>query len=233
MHQMRMYGMYRCFQTLLESRQHLKLNNEQLLQMLLQAEWDDRHNRRIARFIQLAKFRFVAHIEEMDFSQDRKLDKELILRLADCSFLDKGENVLITGPTGVGKSFLVSALGHQGCIKGYKVLYFNAQKLFALLRAARSEGTLLKQTNRMDTFHLIIIDDFGLQPLEHPDRLALLDILEDRYKKSSVMISSQLPVKEWYQIIQDNTIADAILDRLVHNAHRIQLQGVSLRKKYN
>ncbi len=138
---------------------------------------------------------------------------------------------MITGSTGVGKSYLASALGYQCCIEGYRVMYFNTTRLFAKLKMAKADGSYLKELAKIERQHLIILDDFGLQPMDNQNRLALLEIIEDRTGKGSVIITSQLPVSRWYDIIGEKTIADAIMDRLVHQAHRIELNGESMRKK--
>ena len=154
-----------------------------------------------------------------------------MMRYAECDFIDKAENILITGPTGVGKSFISSALGNQACHKGFKVLYFNTQKLFTRLKMSEADGSYMREINRIEKQDLLVMDDFGLQEMDTQTRLAFLEIIEDRYDIKSTIISSQLPVSKWYDVIGEGTIADAILDRLVNGAHRIDLKGESLRKK--
>ncbi len=142
-----------------------------------------------------------------------------------------GENIMITGSTGVGKSYLASALGYQCCIEGYRVMYSNITRLFAKLKMAKADGSYLKELAKIERQHLLILDDFGLQPMDNQNRLAFLEIMEDRTAKGSIIITSQLPVSKWYEIIGEKTIADAIMDRLVHQSHRIELSGESMRKK--
>jgi DNA replication protein DnaC len=156
----------------------------------------------------------------------------MMMRFADGSFIDKHENILITGSTGIGKSFVASALGNQACMLGHSVLYTNASKLFSKLKMSRADGSYVKEIARIEKQDLLIIDDFGLQPLDSQNRNMLLEIMEDRHGKRSTIITSQLPVVNWYDIIGEQTIADAILDRIVHDAHRIELNGESLRKRY-
>lgn len=230
MSEMKFYGMQQAYKTMLEANQHHDLTNDEMVSMLVQAEWEDRENRKINRYLRAARFRYMASIEEVNYSPTRGLDKTQLLRLADCSFIKKKENLLITGPTGVGKSYLASALGHQACLQGYKTLYFNAQKLFPQLRMFKADGSYLKQISRIERHDLLILDDFGLQPLDSNARMMLLEIIEDRHGRRSTIISSQLPVNKWYEVIGDSTLADAILDRLVHASHRIELKGESLRK---
>lgn len=231
MSQMKLHGMLRSYQTLLESNRHHDLTQDEFINMLVQAEWDERENKTITRNLRLARFRYKASVEEINFAAQRGLDKTQFLRLADMGFIDRKENVLITGATGVGKSFLSSALGHQACQSGYKTLYFNTQKLFSKLKMLKADGSYNRELSRIEKYDLLILDDFGLASLDGVSRMALLEIIEDRHGRKSTIISSQLPVAKWYEIIGDNTIADAILDRMVHTAHRIELKGASLRKK--
>ena len=181
--------------------------------------------------MRLARFRYAASIEELNFTGNRGLDKTQVIRLADGSFIDKKENVLITGATGVGKSYLASALGHQACQLGYRTLYFNTQKLFSKLKMMKADGSYAREIAKVEKYDLLILDDFGLQQLDSTARLILLEIIEDRHGRKSTIISSQLPVAKWHDIIGDGTVADAILDRMVHTAHRLELKGESLRKK--
>lgn len=231
MNEMKLYGMLRAFQTTMETNQLQSFTPDQMISQLIQAEWEDRQQRRITRNLKAAHFRYQAVVEDIDFLHARNLDKNLMLRLADCSYLDKKENVLITGLTGVGKSYIASALGNQACLKGYKVVYFNTGKLFSMLKRAKADASYHKVISRIEKQDLLILDDFGLQPLDNEKRLALMEIIEDRIGIKSTIITAQVPVAKWYDIIGENTIADAILDRLVHDSHRIQLEGESMRKK--
>jgi DNA replication protein DnaC len=230
MQHLKLHGMQRALTTLIETRTADHLTHDEFINMLVQAEWEDRENRRIQRSLRTARFRYHASIEDIDFMQMRNLDKNQFLRFADCSFIDRREVILVCGPSGVGKSHLISALGHQGCLKGYKVLYFNCQKLFAQLKVAKADGTYPREIARLEKSDLLILDDFGLQAFDAQTRMILLEIIEDRYDKKSTIISSQLPFDKWYELIGEGTIADAILDRLYHGSHRIDLKGESMRK---
>lgn len=186
---------------------------------------------KIDRYRKGAKFRYSASIEELRFTASRGLDKTQVLRLAEGNFIQQRENILVTGPTGVGKSFLASALGHQACELGYKTLYFNTQKLFSRLKMMKADGSYSREIAKIERSDLLILDDFGLQPLDNTARMILLEIIEDRHGRRSTIISSQLPVQKWYEVIGESTIADAVLDRMIHTAHRMELKGESLRKK--
>ena len=228
MNLMKFYGMATVYQSVIQGKQ--SFTNDELVSMLIQAEWEDREARKIRRHLKAARFRYHAAVEEITYQPDRNLDKTVMTRLTDCSFIKRHENILITGPTGVGKSFISSALGNQACHKGFKVLYFNTQKLFTRLKMSKADGSYVREIDRIEKQDLLIMDDFGLQEMDTQKRMAFLEIIEDRFDIKSTIISSQLPVNKWYDVIGEGTIADAILDRLVNGAHRIDLQGESLRK---
>lgn len=232
MQEMRLYGMLRSFNASLESGTMSKFTPDEFLAHLVDAEWDERHNRRLSRLIKAAKFRYQASFEEIDFEARRNLDKNLILRFSDCTWIEKRRDIIITGPTGVGKSFLASALGYQGCLHGFKVLYSNCGKLFPQLKFAKADGSYIKEISRIGKQNVLILDDFGLYPFDAQSRLSLLEIMEDRHGRGSTIISSQFPTASWHEIIGEPTIADAICDRIVHSAFRIELKGESVRKKY-
>ncbi|MCJ8166066.1 IS21-like element helper ATPase IstB [Pontibacter sp. E15-1] len=230
LHRLRLHGMGRSWQALLETRKSHELSLSEGLALLLQAEEEDRANRRFEQLKKNARFRYQASVEELRLEASRGLDKGLILGLATGEYLAKAESVLISGATGCGKSFLAWALGHQACAQGYKVAYYNVQKLLLRTKMARLDGTIYKFLERLSKMDLLILDDFGLTHLEQ-QRLDLMEIIEDRHAKASTIIASQLPVASWYDVIGEETIADAILDRLVHTSYRIELRGESLRKK--
>ena len=228
---LRLHGMGRSWQALLETRKSHELSLSEGLTLLLQAEEEDRADRRFEQLKKNARFRYQASVEELRLEASRGLDKGLVLSLATGEYLAKAESVLISGATGCGKSFLASALGHQACAQGYKVAYYNVQKLLLRTKMARLDGTIYKFLERLSKTDLLVLDDFGLTHLEQQQRLDLMEIIEDRHAKASTIIASQLPVASWYDVIGEETIADAILDRLVHSSYRIELRGESLRKK--
>ncbi|MBJ7883060.1 IS21-like element helper ATPase IstB [Gelidibacter salicanalis] len=229
--QLRLNGMHNSWKAMVETRQHHELSFGEGLEVLLQAEAEDRTHRRFERLKKGAQFRYQASVEELSLDSSRGLNKTQITELASGSYLKKGESILLTGATGCGKSFLASALGHQACSQGYKVLYYNTQKLMMKTKMTRIDGSFLKFFDKLAKANLLILDDFGLAHLDGKQQMDLMEIIEDRHGRSSTIIASQLPVGSWYDIIGEASIADAILDRLVHTSHRIELKGESLRKK--
>jgi DNA replication protein DnaC len=231
MNTLRLHGMSTLWDSLTESRQHLQLDLHDGLELLLQAEKEERQQRRTTRLIYQARFRYQASMEEISFDPSRKLDKSRILSLSDCQYITQGQSVVITGPTGAGKSFLASALGHQACLMGYSTAYYNVQRLLNLLKMAKVDGSIFKVERRLYKTQLLILDDFGLQTLNDKQRLDFLDIIEDRHGRKSTIIVSQIPMVNWFDVIADNTIADAIVDRFIHQSIKIEMKGESLRKK--
>ena len=208
----------------------VSFTNDEMAQYLVQNEWDDRKHRSLQRNIKTAKFRYLANAEGIDYNPSRELDKNQIDRLFTCDFIKKGQDVFITGSTGTGKSYLASAIGHQACLSGFKVYYANTAKLMSILKMAKADGSHLRELYRIEKQSLLILDDFGIQAFDAAGRALLMDIVEDRHGKHSTIIASQVPVKNWYDVIGEQTVADAILDRLVHQSIRVELKGESLRK---
>ena len=224
-------GMARSYESILQLPSHQHPDNHMLIAQLTEAEKQNRTQYKTQLFLKLSKLRFAASLEEVSFSKERNLSKDQIAQMADCAFIDRAENILISGATGAGKSFLACALGHQACVMGYKTLYLNLNRFTEKIMVAKLDGSFVKLLNQLEKIKLLILDDFGLAPLDQNTRLALLQILEDRYAKKSVMIASQLPIAKWHDYIGEPTLADAIMDRLFANAHRFELKGESLRKK--
>jgi DNA replication protein DnaC len=225
-------GMARAMRTTLEASPAGRLEPEELVSNLVDAEWDDRRARKLSRLLKGARFRYRAGVEDIDFELKRNLSKASFLRLADCRWVAEHQSLIISGPCGSGKSFLASALGQQACIYGYRVLYWPASKLFAHLKLCKADGTYLRELGKIARYHLLLIDDFGLEGLDAQGRLSLLEILEDRHGRASSLFVSQLPVAKWHDMIGEPTIADAICDRIVHSAVRVELKGESVRKLY-
>lgn len=227
---LRLHGMGRSWQALLETRRQNELTLSEGLELLLQAEEQERNNKRFERLRMNARFRYQASIEELKLDPSRGVDKGLIMTLATGEYISKGEAVLITGATGCGKSFLASAFGYQACAQGYRVAYYNFQKLLMKTKIARKDGTIYKFFETISKTDLLIIDDFGLSHLDQQQQMDMMEMIEDRHGKSSTIIASQLPVESWYDVLGEETVADAIMDRLVHTAYRIELRGENLRK---
>ena len=203
---------------------------DEYLALLTDHQWEDRQNKKIQRLLKQAEFKQQASLADINYLQNRNLDKNMFERLATLDFITRKENIIITGSSGVGKSYLGQALGHQACMMQYKTIYSNTARLLKKLKLSKVDGTYLKELNKLLKADLLILDDFGLQSFDNHAREALMDIIDDRHNKTSTVISSQIPVSAWYDIIGEGTIADAILDRMVNSSHRIDLKGESLRK---
>ena len=223
--------MHHAFKTNLETEHPQTFTNDELVHHLVQSEWDDRRYRMVQRGLKNANFRYRAGIEQIDYADGRGMDKNQVQRLSTCEFIKKGEDLFITGSTGTGKSFLASALGQQACLLGYKVLYTNTAKLMSHLKMAKADGAHLRELSKIEKQDALILDDFGVQPFDAASRALLLDIIEDRHGKRTTIITAQIPVKKWHEVIGEKTIADAIMDRIVHQSIRIELYGESLRKR--
>lgn len=203
----------------------------ELIARMVEAEQLSRMQQRTQMYLKLSGLRYDAILEQIKCSPERNLSRDQILAMADCNFIQRAENIIITGATGCGKSYLACALGRQACTLGYKTLYLGMNRFTEKLALSKLDGSYIKLLNQIEKLPLIILDDFGLVPLESHARNALLQLLEDRYGKRSTIITSQLPVANWYQYINEPTLADAIMDRLSGSSHRFELKGESLRKK--
>ena len=229
--ELKLQGMSRSYEAVLQLPVNQHPEGHSLIAQLAEAERQSRTQYKTQLYLKLSKLRYTGSLEELSYSASRNLAKEQVLQLADCSYIDRSENVLISGATGAGKSFFACALGNQACAMGYKTLYLNLNRFTEKIMIAKLDGSFVKLLNQLDKVSLLILDDFGLAPMDQNTRLALLQILEDRYNKKSVIIASQLPVNKWHEYIAEPTLADAIMDRLKANAHRFELKGESLRKK--
>jgi len=228
---LRLSGMASCWQTLEETRRTPELSLKDGMELLLQAESDQRNVNRYAKLLRNAGFRYQASIEELNTETSRGMNRALIDRLSMGDYIRKGDAILITGSAGCGKSFLASALGNRACRQGYSVAYFNMQKLLMRLKVNRLDGSIIKLFDKLAKTDLLILDDFGLTPLQGQQQMDFMEIIEDRHAKKATIIASQLPVAKWFDVIGEETIADAILDRIVHTSHRFTLSGDTLRKK--
>lgn len=214
---------------MLRKNQDVSLNDG--IQMLIQAEKEHRSSSRTARLIKRARFRYNASVERIVFDSSKGKDKDRIMQLASCEYIRQGLSVLITGPSGVGKSYMATALGYQACLSGFKVLYYNMNKLLEQIQLARVEGTIIKFFEKMADVDLLIIDDYGMKILDGQQLMDFMELIEDRHARKSTIISSQLPVDNWYEVLEKNkTIADAIIDRMAKTSHTFALSGESLRK---
>jgi len=228
--QMRLSAMAELHLQYVKNNQLNDITIDEYLGLLIEHEWEHRQNMKIERLIKQARFRQKASIEEVSYVHTRNLDKNMFNRLATLDFIQRNENIIITGASGVGKSFLAQALGHQACLMEYKVLYTNTARLFTKLKLSKVDGTYMKELLKLQKINILILDDFGLHAFDNYTREILMDIIDDRYKKTSTIISSQIPVSVWYDLIGEGPIADAILDRIINSSHRIDLKGESMRK---
>jgi len=231
MNEMKLFGMARSFEEFSKTADHRDLSAEEVLGLLVDDEYIHRKNNRLTRLLQQAKLRIPqACLEEIDYRHPRGLVKSQIIGLQNTDWIESSHNILIAGPTGIGKSYLGSAFGQWACRQGYPTLYQRSPRLLGDLYASRGEGAYLKHLGRLARVKVLIIDDFGLHAMNDQERKDFLEIVEDRYKSGATVITSQLPVKDWHEHIGDPTIADAIMDRLLHGAYKIELRGESMRK---
>lgn len=229
---MRLHAMASMYQYHLQNNLYSDATADEYIGLLTDHEWEERQNKKIQRLLRQANFRQKASVADIDYTSNRNLEKNMFERLISLSFISKKENIIITGASGVGKSYLTQALGHQACLMEYKTQYHITARLFNRLKLAKIDGTYDKELKKITKVDLLILDDFGLQAFDNYARNALMDIIEDRFSSKSTIVSSQIPVSAWYDIIGEGTIADAILDRLVNSSHRISLKGESLRKNF-
>lgn len=230
LNQLGLFGMAKAFGETEASAAAAVLTHPEWLALLLDRELAYRHDKKLTARLRHAKLRQNALVEDVDYRAARGLDRPLFQKLVAGSWIDAHDNLVISGPTGVGKSWLACALGHKACRDNRSVLYQRVPKLFGELALARGDGRYARLSRGLGKVELLILDDWGLEPLDAHARHDLLEILEERYGRRSTIVTSQLPVEDWHTVIGDPTYADAILDRLVHNAHRLNLTGDSMRK---
>ncbi len=229
--EMRLTGMQKALIEQMDLPDRDTLSFDERFGLLVDAEHTERENRRLKTRLKRARLRQAATVEDIDYRHPRGLDKSLMLSLAGCDWIRQHHNVIITGPTGAGKSYLACALGNKACREGYPVLYFRIARLFQHLAIAKADGRYDKLLRALARSRLLVLDDWGTAPLTDEHRRDLFEVMEDRYDRGSTLIAAQLPVKHWHETIGDPTLADAILDRLIHNAYTITLKGESMRKR--
>ena len=230
MKHMKLTGMHTLYESVLELPVDKQPTPHELIAQLVDAEYLYRKDKRMNMYLRLSKMRYAATMIDIRCTQQRNLSTEQLTPFMDSAYINRAENIAITGATGCGKSYLGCALGHQACVNGKRTLYLNMNRFVEQIALAKVDGTIIKWMNRIAKTHLIILDDFGLQQLTQQVKLTLLQIMEDRYGKHSTIICSQLPVKQWYDYLDEPTLADAILDRFMHKVHRFELKGKSMRK---
>lgn len=229
--QMKLTGMARALEEQERSSSYHALAFEERLGHLVDIEQAQRENKKITNRLARAKLKQQACVEDINYSHSRGLDKTLIRKLATCAWIKEHHNLVITGPTGVGKSYIACALAHKACLEGYTSLYLRAPRLFTELETAKADGRYPRVLQSIAKVDVLIIDDWGLSKLNAREERELLEIMEDRYDLKSTIFASQVPVKDWYDLIPNKTIADAVLDRIVHNSYRIELDGPTMRKE--
>jgi len=233
MSKMRMHQMAQIHHQRVNENMHQNYSPEEYMSMLIDQEWEDRLSKKTNRLIAAAKFKTQTYLSDLDYKTNRSLDKDLMNKLGLLNFIKTNKNLILTGPAGIGKSYIAQALGHQACIQGYKTLYQNTSRFMAVLKFAKMDGTYLNHLKKLNNIQLLIMDDFGLAKMDNKEREVLMDIIEDRHASKSTIIASQIPISKWYDVIGEGTIADAILDRIINSAYRMELKGKSLRTNIN
>lgn len=231
LHELRLTGMARAWREQLQSTEYDSLSFDERFAFLVEREYEERNNRRLKMRLAKARLRLQAAVEDIDYRTSRGLDKRLVLALAGCGWVRESQNCIITGPTGAGKTYLACALGNKACREGFSVHYARAPRLLGELTLAKADGRYPKLIKMLAKTDLLILDDWATALLTDENRRDMLEIMEDRYQRKASLVAAQLPLEHWHDAIGDPTLADAILDRLVHNAHKITIKGESMRKK--
>lgn len=232
LHILGLIGMLEAFHEQLQQPDLDPLSFEERFGLIVERQWAWKENRRLERYLKNARLKLNACVEDIDYKAPRGIDRSVLMRLIGCEWIRKHQNVIVTGPTGVGKTFIACALANKACREGYRSFYIRSPKFSYQLALGRGDGSYGKTITKLAKAHLLVLDDLGLAPMTDTERRDLLEVIEERHGHASTIVTSQLPVDHWHEQIGDPTIADAILDRLVHNAHKINLKGGSLRKKY-
>ncbi len=227
---MKLSGMVDALKQQLASAEHALLSFEERVGLLIDSEWTAREQRKLTRRLRAAKLRYPASLEDVDFKHPRNLDRQQILSLGSCQFIQNQHNLLITGPTGIGKSYLACAFVERACRRGYNAAYVRLPRLLQKIAVGRGDGSYTRILERLEKLDLLAIDDWLLAPLRDGERRDLVEVVEDRSERASTVIASQVPTKHWHASIGDPNLADSICDRLLHNAHRIELKGPSKRR---
>jgi DNA replication protein DnaC len=230
MNAMKLSGMSEAFQQQLASTECARLSFDERLGLLVDSEWTAREQRKLKRRLRSAKMRYAASVEDIDFKHPRGLDRQQVLSLGNCGWIQSRHNLLITGPTGIGKSYLACAFVERACRRGYSAAYLRLPRLLQQLAVGRGDGSYDRLLGRLARLDLLAIDDWLLAPLRDGERRDIIEVIEDRSERASTLIASQLPAKEWHAVIGDPNLADSICDRLLHNAHRLELKGPSIRR---
>ena len=233
LHALKLIGMAEAFQDQLSQPDICRLSYEERFGLIVDRQWTWKEDCRMQRYLKQAKLKLNACVEDIDYKTPRGIDQSVMMRLISCDWIRQHQNIIITGPTGAGKTFLACALANKACREGYRTFYIRSPKLYYELAVSRGDGSYATLINKLARTQILIIDDLGLAPMTDSERRDLLEVIEDRHGSASTIVTSQLPIENWHEHIGDPTIADAILDRLIHNAHKIKMKGGSMRRKHS